>query len=291
MLKAKFDLQDRSQLQIYKDRNLVNELTVNIHKAVQWIARVANAYELSVGNDKHGTIRWNSEQKYFYGRPFSELALRLAFRPTDFSWLIMDEHCNVLDLLKGIGVSDEKVWGWLQKNLIERRIDTNKLHYDLPYILPYAHHISSIYSGAAIKTRSFFAKIHTTANYILESALTFTGLKTKAEGLYIWPNEMDVSNFIPIENTGDNKVNAIEIGMATRDHIISEHYLYIKYEAPDVIFNHQKLPDLPSAGYWLNIDDWSGAVLPMSNLRDNDYFQLEKGILFIIAAIEAFTEH
>jgi len=288
MLHAKFELQDRSQLQVHKDWGLVNKLTVNIHKAVQWIARVANAYESPVGNDKHGTIRWNSKQNYFYGHPFSALALRLAFRPVDFSWLIMDKHCNVMSLLKGIGVSDEKVWGWLQKNLIERGIDTNKLHYDLPYILPYTHHISSIYSGATIETRSFFTEIQTIANYTLEAAVTFTGLKSKSEGLYIWPHEMDISNFIPLENTGDNKADAIEVGMATSDHIINEHYLYIKYEAPDVIFNHQKLPDLPLGGYWLNTDGWSGAVLPISKLMNNDGFKLEEGILFIIAAIESF---
>lgn len=273
------------------NRTNIKQATEEIHKAVQWLVRVGNAYITSNTNNATNNIHWNDGQEYFYSLSFTDTALRLAFRPKDFTWLILNNTLAPVDSFAGLHRSDEQVWGWLQHNLLAMGIDTQKLQYDLPYELPYDHSITSVYSVNDKESLAIFSKLRTAGIRIIKAALIFSGLLEKAQKIKTWPHHLDVCSYIPLEfETQETPSNSISIGMAIHDRTIHEQYLYISYQSPRPKLKTDNLPQLPFGGYWLTKNGWNAAVLPISRITQDTSVQLDKGVLFTIGTAEVLVE-
>ncbi|MDZ7659025.1 hypothetical protein [Fodinibius sp.] len=269
----------------------INQATKEIHRAVQWIAQVAEAFVATCENDSHTTMAWNKKEEFFYGQTFSEYPLRLGFCPGDFSWLLMDDKLNNLSKLSGSGISDETVWGWLQKHLLERGISTDSLSYDLAYSLPYDIKMATKYSVNNKAALEKFSKLRTAGILIIKAALLFSRPNRLYDKVCTWPYDLDTCSAINVFLNGHKHSDTkIKVGLAIANDMINEHYLYVSYWNKKAVFNSSELPNLPSGGYWLCKDGWCGAVLPVSNLYNGDSLELDKGVLFMIAAIETLFE-
>ena len=65
MIETKPDTKDRINPGNLK-WEFINEVTREIHKAVQWIGRVEKAYNLQNGYDGPPKMYWDSQEGYFY---------------------------------------------------------------------------------------------------------------------------------------------------------------------------------------------------------------------------------
>lgn len=267
----------------------INQATQEIHKAVQWIGRVENASLLKKYSDRTTKLHWHSRGKYFYGDIINEQAIRIGFKPEGFQWLLLEGGGVIIDTLSGLGKSDEVVRDWLQENLIQQSVSKTKLQYELPYSLPYAHDISSIYSVPDNQSLTTFSRLRSLGIRITKAALLYARPRTLKEEIFTWLHDFESCVNIPLYNTDEHR--SIGVGMATGNSMISEHYLYVRNWAKNAVFNSRILPSLPSDGYWLSKDGWNGAVLPFSKLMQDHSLQLELGVLFIIGAIETLVDY
>jgi len=263
------------------------QATKEIHRAVQWIPRVATAYIAAREDESHMTMAWDKREKFFYGQTFSDYPLRLGFQPGSFSWLLMDDKLNILDKVSGLGISDETVWGWLQKNLLDRQIAVDPLSYHLSYSLPYDSTMATKYSVEKMAALEQFAELRTAAVLVTKAALIFSRPSQFYDEICTWPQNFNTSSTINLLMNGQNHSDiTVETGLAIADQMVDEHYLYVCYRNGKAVFNPYELPSLPSGGYWLSKNGWTGAVLPFSKLGEYNMLQLDRGVLFLIGAIE-----
>jgi len=286
MIETKPDTKDRVNPGHLKWES-INEVTREIHKAVQWICRVEKAYNLQNGYDGPLKMYWDSQEGYFYGNTIAKQSIRIGFKPEEFQWLLLEEEGAVIGTLSGLGKSDEDVWAWLQRNLIQRGIPTHNLRYELNYSLGYNHGITSIYTVTDKQILHIFSQLRSFGIRMIKAALLFSRPRTIREDIYTWHHNLDSCSNIPLYQK-DEKEN-IGVGMAQQDGRISEYYLYVRNWTKHAVFNPKALPVLPSGGYWLSKDGWNGAVLPFSKLIEDDTLQLDRGVLFLIGAIETLV--
>jgi len=269
----------------------ISRATEQVHKAVQWIARLGKAYVPSQADDSHINMGWNSEEEYFYGHWFADYSLRLAFRPNDFAWLILDENFTINDSLGGWGRTDEDVWEWLQISLNKRGVDADLLQYDLHYNLPYEHDLKTVYGIVDEAVLNAFSRLRTLGNLMTKAALLFANPGNIQGGIRTWPHHFDAGCSIPLAMDNKEEVlRSLGVGMAIHDQMINQYYLYVSSWTKNSVFNYHELPDLPSGGYWVSSEGWNGAVLPFDKLREPQSFLLDKGVLFLIAAIETISD-
>jgi len=266
----------------------IRRATEQVHKAVQWIGRVENAYHIQNSYDSPLRIYWDSQEAYFYGNTIKKQAIRIGFRPEDFRWLLLDKEGAVIDTLSGLGRSDEDVWAWLQRSFIQRGIPTDNLHYEMQYSLPYSHSITKTYTVTDRQALARFSSLRTLGIRMTKAALLFSRPQTMRENIYTWLHNFDSCSNISLFQKDEEK--NIGVGMALPDSSIGEYYLYVRNWARHAVFNPNALPGLPSGGYWLSKDDWNGAVLPFSKLGEDNVLQLDKGVLFLIGAIETLGD-
>jgi len=266
----------------------INQTTREIHKAVQWIGRIENAYNLENSYDSPPKIYWDSQRAYFYGNAIKKQGIRIGFSPEEFRWLLLEEEGAVIDKLSGLGRSDEDVWAWLQRNLIQRGVATDNLRYDLQYSLPYNHVITSTYSIRDKQSLSLFSQLRSLGIRMIKAALLFSRPQTMREDIYTWLHNFDSCSNIPLYQKDEER--NIGVGMTSPHGGTGEYYLYVRNWTKQAVFNSNALPGLPSGGYWLSKDDWNGAVLSFSKLEGNNALQLDEGVLFLIGAIETLVD-
>jgi hypothetical protein len=75
----------------------INQVTREIHKAVQWIGRVENAYHLQNSFAGPARVHWDSKEAYFYGSVIEKQSLRIGFKPKGFQWLLLDKEGAIID--------------------------------------------------------------------------------------------------------------------------------------------------------------------------------------------------
>ena len=287
MIETKPDTKDRIDPGNLK-WEAINEATREIHKAVQWIGRVENAYNLQNSYDGSPKMHWDSQEGYFYGNTLEKKPIKIGFRPEEFQWLLLEKEGAVIDTLSGLGRSDEDMWAWLQRNLIQREIPTDNLRYDLKYSLAYDHGITSIYTISDKQALALFPQLRSLGIRMIKAALLFSRPRTMREDINTWLHNFDSCSNIPLYQK-DEKKN-IGVGMAQQDGRIGEYYLYVRNWAKQAVFNSNALPGLPSGGYWLSNDGWNAAVLPFSKLIEDNKLQLDRGVLFLIGAIETLID-
>jgi hypothetical protein len=185
-------------------------------------------------------------------------------------------------------MSDEDVWSWLQQNFLQRGIPTDNLHYEVPHSLPDNHGITSIYTVADKQTLPLFSQLRSLGVRMVKAALLFSRPQTMKKDIYTWSHNFDSCSNIPLSQK--HKEKSIGVGMARQDGRIGEYYLYVRNWAKHAVFNSNALPGLPSGGYWLSKDGWNGAVLPFSKLGKDNGLQLDKGVVFLIGAIETLVD-
>ena len=266
----------------------INQATREIHKAVQWIGRIENAYNIGNSYDGPPRMHWDSQEAYFYGNGIPKKGIKIGFRPEEFRWLLLEKEGAIIDTLSGLGKSDEVVWAWLQRNLIQRGLPTDNLDYEVQYSLPYNHGITSTYSVRDKQTLSLFSQLRSMSIRMIKAALLFSRPQTMREDIYTWLHNFDSCSNVHLYQK-DEKKN-IGVGMASPDGSTGEYYLYVRNWAKQAVFNSSALPGLPSGGYWLSKDGWNGAVLSFSKLEENNDLQLDKGVLFLIGAIETLVD-
>lgn len=285
------DVKENIQLQSINGPK-IKKATEQIHKAVQWIARVGNAYGDVKGNDRRINMDWNYREKYFYGYPFANHTLRLAFRPSNFTWQLLKDDFTVIDTFCGWNRTDEDVWEWLRINLAKRAINTDLLHYGVPYDLPYEFDMGkrAVYSQIDDVTLSAFLKLRTLGMFMIQSALLFSGFSEWEDNIRTCPIHLDTGCSIPVK-PGKKKgaSQTVSLGLAIPDQMVNQYHLYVSSGINNSVLNHNELPDLPAGGYWVSQEGWNGAVLPMNKLMEQHAVLPDKGILFMIAAIETLT--
>ncbi|MGB0917584.1 MAG: hypothetical protein ACPGU4_08340 [Flavobacteriales bacterium] len=236
-----------------------------IHVASQMISLTGKNLVKEQADDSHTTAKWNSEKQLIVGRNF-ELngdTYSVFVDPVDFALGIL-KNGNEAGRVSLDGLTYMQTVEPWRKWLSEAGFDGElnlKLHYDLPD--------NDLYKfNAFSKPDETILKKWATNRTLANNALTnLTALVGAPSDINIWPHHFDTGTYYELHKTDGATDRSIGAGFNPADGMVSEPYFYIYGWYKDIEIDYSDKPELEN-GKWI-INDWKGAVLPISALDDN----------------------
>lgn len=269
----------------------LNEATLQVHHAAQYVAMVGKMLAENHPDDSHTNMSWDESKRIFLGHEFlHEKKYRLGVMPGNLTLILVDEKENILNhfALEGKRIEDGE--RWVERVLTNHGFNLNHFKLDLHYEIPNGPiNTSEAFKIDKIESFSHFSDVRTIGMEALEA---FASKYEHASSIRTWPHHFDIGSYIPLQFDENRKViKSISIGLAIADEYVDEYYFYVTHWSEQGGIDYSDLSQLPSDGYW-NKKDWTGAVLPLSNLlRENSREgQVELIIAFLRQAINDSEE-
>jgi hypothetical protein len=236
------------------------------HHAVQFIALVGRHLIPQKPDDSNTNMQYFPEREMLLGNELSN-QYRIGLKLSTLELFLLDKELNQIRHISLVGKTRIQVFEELKNVLSESDIDISNLKDELHYDIP-AH---SVASGAAFTTENSI--------YFKENVLHFHNSKTVLEAIVadykdaaavrVWPHHFDTGTFIPLSfNISGEITRYIGLGFAIPDSMVDEPYCYISFWSADSTENINTLSPL-EIGEW-KIPDWNGAVLKLSEIRNNN---------------------
>jgi len=239
---------------------------VQLHRAVQAVAAVGEAYVPPEPDSGHLTAQWLSEPGLLAGLPTdTEPALRLGLDPQRLALELLDYRGSIVGRIELAGRTMNDAYAWLETALVER-LGPEQAR---PLGRPDAP-VPSTGLGAdepfELRTVERFAEL---ARWYANAALLFNELR-ETEGnttpTRCWPHHFDIAFLIRLDpDDTSEQARAVGVGMTPGDDAYSEPYWYV---APWPYPVDVELPQLPH-GSW-HTAGWTGAVLQGSQMVRTD---------------------
>ncbi len=259
---------DAWQVQTLDSPKVLSPYTLQIHHAAQLVALVGNSLLPKNSDDSQSNMEWISRKHALLGRDTllnQTIRMGLIYHP--FELHIFDHNMDSLDNLNLEGRTTKLAINWIRDHIAVLGGDTEAVqpisHFEIP------HHPLNDGANFELPNPIYhieMAKYRSNADLILkEFSLKFE----HASDARIWPHHFDSGVYIPLafDNMG-RATHSIGIGFAIADNDVDEYYYYINHWMAKEKPNYDLLPMLEGEGYWV-MDNWVGAVLPVSKLLSN----------------------
>jgi hypothetical protein len=237
----------------------LSQARLQVHYAVQWLARLARAAVPAQPDDSHTSLGWDDGIDGFVTHPLGDGA-RLGLRLSDLTLIAesgemarSERACSLLDR------SDAEAREWMRLTFGADGLDAQSLDAPSPYAMP-SHAIAQggNYGGAAMKPAlgelaAWFANGRTALEKVRRAML---GHGHDAPAPRCWPHHFDLATLTSFPLPRRTTTAYVGAGLSPGDHYYGEPYLYLSvYPAPDAL----ALPPLPSLGHW-HVEDFTGAI-------------------------------
>lgn len=265
----------------------MNEASLQIHYATQFIAILGKYLLEEKTDDSHTTAEWLQDHKVLAGNWIKGKKLfRLALNITDYRLILLDNEIKEID---SIGIEEKtqmEIFSWLKSQIANLGSKAEELKLRMHYEIPE----NNLAHGEAFEQPKKnilieLSKIRHNAHLIL----SFITSKFKNSApVRIWPHHFDTGTIIPVKKNEKGKlIKSIGLGLAVADSVANEHYFYASpWSTNDIKF--ESLPDLSHRGKW-HVKGWNGAYLPISEVckSSTKEEQIEMVNGFFISAIDA----
>jgi len=242
------------------DFSALSEARLEVHYAVQWLARTARAYIPPEPDDSHTSIGWRDALDGFTTHPILA-GVRLGLSLSRLTLSAVNARDTMLMSLSLQDATDDDVRAWLGEQTQAASLDPLLLDEPSPWEMP-AHPIGQgvAYSGASLaparkELAAWFANAHRALNEVRNNAVAD---KLAASPVRCWPHHFDIATLISLESGDPEHARSVNAGLSPGDGSYDEPYFYVSpWPYPDA----GKLPPLPSVGHW-HTQGFLAAVAP-----------------------------
>jgi hypothetical protein len=251
----------------------------HIHQLSQVIAKANRTFVPRKEDDSHTNLGFDPINKRLYGRWIhtsqGRIILALNLGSFSFEWLSSNLMIRQSFFIEGKTMAD--IESEIENSLTRYDLDPSGFRNDLHFKIPEYSHIknpqnrfSEMGLGEWIHHRSLANR----AAYLVLDSLQVHG------EVRIWPHHFDTGIYMePTDNIG------LGFGLAMPDSMVPEAYFYMAgYGLDNYTISFETLPTLP-VGHWITTENWKGATLSLSDLRDKDINSL---LSFIQACIRFY---
>lgn len=269
------------------DSKQINEASLQMHYATQFIAILGKNLLEEKSDDSHTASEWLQEHELLAGNCIKGKKLfRLALDIINYRLVLVDNETKEINSLKLNEKTQSEIFIWLKTQLEDLGAKASllelKMHYNIPdYKIAQGEPFTMPSKEILIELAKIRHNAHLILNFISSK------IKTSAP-VRVWPHHFDTGSVIPvkIDKKGD-LLKSVGIGLAVADGISNEHYFYVSpWSANNISF--ESLPDLGFNGKW-HIQSWNGAYLPISEVykatSKEEQIEIVNG--FLISAIDA----
>lgn len=240
---------------------------MQLHYAVQFIARAGKYLIEARPDDSHTSLTWDRDLEAFLGEKItSPKPVHIAVKPDTFELLIRDTQGNTLESHKLHDEDQDNILNWMKDRLANLGVKSNALSMELHYDIP-DHQIAhgALFHFEIPESFSELAKYYSNAEEILQDINNQIPGSTPVR---CWPHHFDIATLIILDkNKSPEESRSIGIGLSPGDATYNEPYFYITpWPYPD---SSKKLPDLDGEGFW-HTKGWTGAVLPATHIANKN---------------------
>ena len=265
----------------------LTEPRLQLHRAMQLVAAVGEAYVRPAKDYSHSAAQWSNEHRVLIGNPTdTDPALRVGLAPAQLALVVHDDGGTELMRYMLDGSSVEESYAWLQ-SLIAQRLRSDPK--------PLARSGPELPAGPGAGADPFvlddppafeeLARWYGNANQLL--ATLRQGIPA-ATAVRCWPHHFDIALGILVDgDPAEEDSRSIGVGMTPGDDSYAVPYWYV---TPWPYPESPELTELPSRGEW-HTQDWVGAVLTADRLtRSSAHEQQGQAVDFVGAAVQACRE-
>jgi hypothetical protein len=222
------------------DQPRLRAARLQVHFAIQWLARAAFAYIPAQSADFHSTLGWDDTLGGLVTHAMPD-GTRLGLKFADLTLTLMGDE----DPFPLHGRRDADVRAWLGPRMAARGFEPHKLDAPLPYKLPVSK-VGSVEAYVAHENARGLAEHavwFSNANAALEAArVNAVARKLDAPPVRCWPHHFDLDCLVTIGSS-----HTTGMGYEPGDHYYDEPYFYVSMNpAPDVA----TLPEPPAIAHW-----------------------------------------
>jgi hypothetical protein len=237
-----------------------NETDQHLHWLSQLIAKTNRTFVPDIDDDSHTNLYFDFLGNRIVGRwietPNNNLLLSFNLKNLSFEWL--NNSLNVIESFQTTGNKISDIETEISNHLSKIELDSNgfkdPLHFQIPRYSFDDEKIKRIpYENIA--EWKHYRNIANNACYSLLGYLQING------EIRIWPHHFDTGTYVITDNG-----MGIGFGLAMEDPLIGNPYFYMSGYPTSGSMEYKNLPEL-SIGNWVITENWSGAVLPLTDLK------------------------
>ena len=260
------------------------------HQAIQNVSAVGRNFLPKEQEDSQSNLEWDAKLQRLAGRwiETESITFRSSFSLIEFKVYLVDKDLNTLSSISMQDKVQNDVMIWLEKELKEIGLESSHIDLAYPYKIPEyptakgkPFHIINF-----VALRELSRLYHNTA-FILKELRKSEATMTHTR---CWPHHFDIAARIVRLDTGDPTTSkSISLGMSPGDHYYKEPYFY----ATPWPYITEGLSDIShTLAHWHD-EDWIGAVLPVSKLKNLVLIQDQRNqvIHFFKEALRILKEH
>ncbi len=265
----------------------LTEPRLQLHRAMQLVAAVGQAYVRPAKDYSHSAAQWSGEHRVLIGNPTdTDPVLRVGLAPAQLALVVHDDGGTELMRYMLDGSSLEESCAWLQSVIAQRlRSHPKTLARSEPDLPPGPGAGASPFMLDAAPAFEELARWYGNANLLL------TALRQSipaATAVRCWPHHFDIAFGILVDGdpTKDDS-RSIGVGMTPGDESYAVPYWYV---TPWPYPESPRPPELPAGGEW-HTQDWVGAVLTADRLTRSSAGEQQRQVEdFTATAVEACRE-
>jgi len=262
-----------------------------LHRAAQFISMLGKHYLPHEDDDSQTNMDWNDNFALVGKTIDSQRPFFMALNPRLFELQLV--HVRLEEGIEKIPFAHRtkaQVRADFEELLRREGLDTAKFHMNLHYEIP-DHPTDNDRpfqpkTPENLRAMTSFADLRGNAHRIVEAfAEKFEDYSPTAT----WPHHFDVGSMLVLgKNQEGGLPKTIGIGMAPKDAQVSEPYFYVNPWQDMETFKKEAF-DALSAGRWIVGEEWTGAVLPLSELLKEEK-ELERTVEFFEEALKQSTK-
>lgn len=231
-----------------------------IHLLCQPFTKANRSFVAKMADDSHTNLYFDAIGNRILGRwietPNGKLILTLNLANLKIEWL--DSAYQTVKSFQTIGrkikAIEKEIEGYLSELELNSKGFAGKLHYDIP-VYDFAKEGIPQISVQDIKQWKYYRNLANQASTLLLGYLQIEG------EVRIWPHHFDTGIYVVTD-----KGMGIGFGLAMEDSLLNDPYFYMSGYTSGSTLEFQNLPDF-SNGKWIINENWKGAVLPLSELK------------------------
>ena len=264
------------------DAGRLREARLQVHHAVQWLARAARAFVPPRPDDSHTNLGWDDALDAFTTHPFAS-GLQLGLRLAPLTLVLTAASARQNFALDGRADADAR--RWLGEHLGAHGLDARALDAKAPYEIP-DHPVTrgaAYGAGGSADALADLAVWFANANASLDQVRDRMSARRLAPlPVRTWPHHFDMASLTLLEGGSAEHARSVNAGFSPGDEHYEEPYFYV---GPHPYPEAAKLSPLPAIGHW-HIRGLTAAIAPASRIVEakDDQTAAEA---FLAAAVDA----
>jgi hypothetical protein len=240
-----------------------NSTDQNIHFLSQILAKLNRTFVPAEKDDSHTNLYFDPLSHRIFGRwiRIDGDNIITALNLGTFHIEVIDDEQNVLKEFEIEGHTMDNIECTIESSLSEFGLISSGFRDKLHYKIPNYGFFTKPFEKWSEKQIKQWESIRELAN---RSAYLLLGTLQSASEVRIWPHHFDTGIY-----TQPNSKIGLGYGLAMKDEMAGDAYYYFAgYSLNSSAIDYESINDL-KFGQWEINKNWKGAILPISNLKEN----------------------